>query len=224
MLVCALLLISPFILNYLLSRNVLWNYTVVGEGKDWLPYFGSIVSSIAAFYILYQTLTQNRNLALLSHKHEELKLLKRDIARIISSIDLTQIIENSLYVDSFNCSQEILRLNALAQYYTKESNAVLLVYGNSDNKFAQEFSNAFCTLIDSLVKEDIGEITNILVELRSNIITKDEYKERLLGVSKRITEQRQQYYKDVVYPTAQRYVKNEQKKYNDMSCLISNTN
>ncbi len=59
LLVCALLLISPIILNYLLSRNVLWNYTVVGEGEDWPPYYRSIKSSIAASYILYQTLMQN---------------------------------------------------------------------------------------------------------------------------------------------------------------------
>ena len=215
-LVCALLLISPIILNYLLSRNALWNYTVVGEGKDWLPYYGSIMSSIAAFYILYQTLMQNRNLALLSHKHEELKLLKRDIARIISSIDLTQIIENSLYVDGFNCTQELLRLNALAQYYTKESNAVFLVYGNSNDEYALDFCNAFCTIIDSIVKEDIDEMTRTLVELRSNTITKDEYKQRLLVVAKRITEERQQYYKVFVYPSAQRYLMNEEKKYSNL--------
>ena len=216
LLICTFLLISPIVLNFLLSRNVLWNYNVVGEGKDWLPYYGSIMSSIAAFYILYQTLMQNRNLALLSHKHEELNVLRRDIARIISGIDLTQIIQNILYIDDFNCSQGIIRLNALSLHYTKESNAVLLVYGNSNNKYASDFCNVFCTLIDSLVKDDIGELTNLLVELRSGIITEDEYKQRLLVISKRITEERQQYYRNVVYPAAQNYVEHEEKKYNDM--------
>ena len=93
------------------------------------------------------------------------------------------------------------------------------MYGNSNDEYTLDFCNAFCTIIDSIVKEDIDEMTRTLVELRSNTITKDEYKQRLLVVAKRITEERQQYYKDMVYPAAQSYVNHEEAKYKDMkSC------
>ncbi len=220
LLIFTVLLISPIVVNFLLSRNILWNYDVVGEGKDWIAYYGSLISSFVAFYILYQTLLHNRKITLLSHKHDDLIGLKRDIAERITGIDLPQVIQNILFIDNFDCSQELLRLNNLSHQYTIESNAVLLVYGKSDDKYASEFCNAYCTFIDNLIKKDINEMTKIVIDLRSNSITKEEYKQQMSEIANRITGERQHYFTNVVYPAARNYVKHEEKLY----CQMENNN
>ena len=65
-------------LNFILSRDVLFDYKVVGEGKDWLSFYGSIISSTVAFYALFRTIKSNRNNTQIDRMHQDLKDLRND--------------------------------------------------------------------------------------------------------------------------------------------------
>lgn len=204
---------SPLVVNYLLSHHILWNYKVVGEGKDWIAYYGSLISTIIAFFILYKTLNQNTKLSIITQKHQDLYRLKEDLSKRISNIDITQVIQSILFIEDFNYQQELYRLNALSQFYTKESNATFLLYGFTDNTHSKNFCSAYCTCLDKLVKEDIHDLTILVKKLQNHEISKDDYLNGMIKISNRITNERQQYFRETVCKLAYKYITSEEEQY-----------
>jgi hypothetical protein len=126
---------------------------------------------------------------------------------------MTQILQIILSGNNFNCTQEIYRLNSIAQEYTKESNSTHLKYGFVGDLYADKFRESYCTLIDDLVKVDINELTILLYDLQTRKMSKIEYETRLSTICNRITHERQTYHTDVLYPAAKAYIESEEKKY-----------
>lgn len=75
------------IVNFILSRDVLFDYKVVGEGKDWLSFYGSITSALVAFYTLFRTIESNKKDAQIERMHQDLKDLRNDLSERISAIN-----------------------------------------------------------------------------------------------------------------------------------------
>jgi len=200
------------IVNFILSRDVLFDYKVVGEGKDWLSFYGSITSALVAFYALFRTIESNKKDAQIERMHQDLKDLRNDLSERISAINTSQILQVILEGNDFNITKELFRLDALAQDYTKLSNSTYFKYGIIDDDNAKAFYTAYCTLIDDLVKEDIKELTILLNRFKQEKILKTDYEEALLSISTRVTKNRQDFFDKHVYPAAKQYYLSESLK------------
>lgn len=58
------ILFVPFVINYLVTRNRLWEYSIAGEPKDWMNFWVSYISSLASLamvFITWLTLKQMRS-------------------------------------------------------------------------------------------------------------------------------------------------------------------
>lgn len=54
-LIVILVLFLPLVINYLVTRNKLWDYLIAGEPKDWMFFWISYLSSLASFAMVYLT-------------------------------------------------------------------------------------------------------------------------------------------------------------------------
>lgn len=58
------ILFVPLVINYLVTRNRLWEYSIAGEPKDWMNFWVSYISSLASLamvFITWLTLKQMRS-------------------------------------------------------------------------------------------------------------------------------------------------------------------
>lgn len=205
-------------LNFLLSRNAPCDYRIVGEDKDWLPFYGSLISALVAFFALQKTIKNDRHIADLDRKHQDLVELRNDLAERIASINISQILRVILSRNDFNITSELYRLDAISQDYMKLSNLTYLKYGIIDDENASEFCMAYCTLIDD-VENDIDELIILPTNLRDRKIFKDSYENEMSKIAERITKERQKYYKEIVFPAAKKYLQIEKDKYNSQKHL-----
>ena len=206
------IIVVVIMLNFILSRDVLFDYKVVGEGKDWLSFYGSIISSTVAFYALFRTIKSNRNNTQIDRMHQDLKDLRNDLSERIAAINISRILQVVLAGNDFNITSELYRLDALAQDYIKLSNSTYFKYGIIDNDNAKAFYTTYCSLIDDLVRIDINGLTILLTKMKDERITINDYNEELLKITKRITKERQKFFDDRVYSAAIQYYKCESSK------------
>lgn len=214
-LIIGLIVLSIIVLslNFILSRDVIGDYRVVGEGKDWLSFYGSLISSLVAFYALYRTIKNERNIANIDRRHQDLKDLRNDLSNRIAAINISQILQVVLAGNDFNKTSELYRLDALAQDYTKLSNSTFFKYEIADDDYAKAFYTAYCSFIDDLVKKDINDLTILLKEFVDEKVSQQEYNTRLLKISNRIITERQLFFTNEVCPAAKRYYKSESDKF-----------
>lgn len=81
------LLIAP-LLNFILSRTLIWDYRLVDEnGAIWVGFYGEMIGAsitgLISFYILMKEIQSNDSNLMATLKSQELTELKQDLAHYV---------------------------------------------------------------------------------------------------------------------------------------------
>lgn len=135
--ICALFILFPFLIGALTACNKFVPWNIAGEPKDWLSFWGSYISGIASFVVIFISIGQHRDLKKLQIdilRKDAVKELLNDIRNVnrvsesnyvLDRVDNTpELLTSSYYVDIMNYIRD-------EQYwfYTKYFTEI-----NSDNK------------------------------------------------------------------------------------------
>lgn len=182
--------LTPIFVNFILSREIIFNYKVVGSGEAWVNFYGSFLgsglSTIIAYYILLKTIDSEKNINIKKQKIKEFENLRNDLSERISKIELTDVFRVFLYREQFDAKEELDRLMSLLYIYKAMANSALLRYGLSENdeesiKFYKEYSSLLkdiCVAINKMmgiiakyqIKKDPESLASELLTMKSVMI------------------------------------------------------
>lgn len=124
---------TPIIVNYILTREIVCYYDVAGCGVDWINFYGSFLGSaltaFIAYYVLVKTIQNENRENLIKRKRQEYDWLRNDLSERISQIEVTDVFRVFLYDGAFDIKQELDRLMSLLYDYKTKSNSSMLKYG-----------------------------------------------------------------------------------------------
>ena len=220
-----LIIVSPIIVNLVITRNPLFDYRIAGESKDWIGFYGtflgSVLASIVAYVVMIYTIKNNEEQTKktlqqseLEHlriiKHEELIALRNDLSNRIANINYPSIIRACQYPFDFNPDDELNRLDNLYYLYQQLSNSSLLAYGTEKDFEYRDFNYAYNTFLSQLCKY-INELTIIIWDYKKTK-DKESFVIKLNTLSKTVTEYSDKQY-EIVFNQAERLYRCKRQEY-----------
>ena len=110
----AIAIVVPMVINYILTREKVFNYDVAGHGVDWIAFYGSFLgsalSSLVAYYILLKTIENTNKESYKKQKQDEYDKLCDDLSKRIAQIEVMEVYRVLYYPLSFNIKNELDRL------------------------------------------------------------------------------------------------------------------
>ena len=123
-----LFLVVPFSLNMFIGLDAPNNIKIVGEGKDWVAFFGSYIGSIFAvagsLLICYITISHTSFRLTLDLRHREIMETQRELANRFEQFEpdeilpCSQVFQGLKNLNEKEESPEIKVMNALYEIYT----------------------------------------------------------------------------------------------------------
>lgn len=167
---CLFIAITPIVINYILTRDVVCNYNVAGSGKDWISFYGSFLGSVLstciAYYVLLKTIEHEKRENMKRQKRQDLEWLREDLSNRISNLEITDVFRVFLYLPDIDIQKEIERLTNLLYDYKAKSNSSMLKYGlNDKDERCKEFFDVYNALICDVCCE-INELRSILISFQ----------------------------------------------------------
>lgn len=144
--IIVLVLINPFIINWLILRPSLFEH--IGTGVDWLSfwggYLGAIISAAVAFYILAIQYKQNKNeneknrtlqinVIIHQQEREQLHSITKISSELISSVNPIEIMHLARQIGIINSNVIIERLQDIISKIQNHNNELLL-YIDTDKR------------------------------------------------------------------------------------------
>lgn len=150
-----LIIITPIVTNFILTREIICNYNVAGSGEDWINFYGAFLGSTlsagVAYYILLKTIENGNKENLKKEKRIELDWLRDDLSERISKLEVTDAFRVFLYNGDIDARIEIERLTNLLYEYKVKANSSMLKYGVQDgDEKCKEFFEEYNSLIIDL--------------------------------------------------------------------------
>lgn len=137
--------------NWILSRERLWNYTVLGtdtkDGVEWLGFYGALIGAAISGFISYlllkkQVKISEKNLKIQLYQNEY-QTLVNDISSLVGEYQLWQITKCSEYSSNIDITEEIKYISNLIKSMCKFSNVAHLKFSDNIDESLQEFGKAY---------------------------------------------------------------------------------
>lgn len=209
-----LLIIIPICVNYILSREKVCNYDVVGNGVDWISFYGSYLGSVLtasiAFYVLQKTIETEKWIDRKNQKIRQYELLRDDLSDRISRIELTDVFRVIMYRKNFDAKEEMDRLISLLYNYKAMSNSSMLRYGLDEDDRCVDFFEEYNSLIADICIA-INSMMRVLanyIETNDKVILESELS-IMNGVMKELNKR-----PEIVFKRAQVYCLSKKKELN----------
>ncbi len=147
----------PIFLNWLLIKNTPQSFKVVGEGKDWLTFYGSYIGGIIAasisFIILLITIIHNKKNSEINRQEENLRRLEDDLKNRVAQLDFSKITNVMLVLNDYDrFKEEILKLDTFYQELMYSSNSFKLIYGDEIDGKITNFKSSYTLCISDLLQ------------------------------------------------------------------------
>lgn len=146
--------VTPIIVNYILTREIVFNYDVAGTGVDWICFYGSFLgsglSAFVAYYILLKTVENTNKENIKNQKKEEYDKLCDDLSARLAKIEVMEVYRVLYYPAGFNIKAEMDRLTDLLFAYKEMSNSSALRYGLESDDDSLDFYNEYNKLIGEI--------------------------------------------------------------------------
>lgn len=214
----AFFLIVPFLLNLFIGFPSPKNIDVVGEGKDWVAFFGSYIGSslavIGSLLICQLTIKETRNQQsqdfFYSDIQNEIKLLSGLIERftpaeILNFLDLTQP-----PTKEDDREKEVWRLQLLLSEYSR---LMYLAKLNYDYSYSSELCKNFFLSYQKMLGNTILLISN-LINLYKTEREKETWSSEMKSFKDKVMHI-EQYEKPDVVNNAQKYIKELKTEFNN---------
>ena len=145
------------------------NIEIIGEGRDWLSFYGSyiggVITATISFIILYQTIAYNRNEAEINRQEEKLRRLQDDLGDIVGELNFSKIGNVALVInDHERCKEENLKLDTFHQELTLHFNSFNLLYENETDSVVVDFMRLYKICVTKLFDE-ITAMTRLISRL-----------------------------------------------------------
>lgn len=159
------IIVTPVVVNYILTREIVCNYDVAGRGVDWINFYGSFLGSaltaFIAYYVLVKTIQNGNRENIIRQKRQELDWLRDDLSERISKLEVTDAFRVLLYKGNVDVNEELERLTNLLYEYKVKTNSSMLKYGlQSEDEKCKEFFDEYNSLI-----ADVCEAINTMMKI-----------------------------------------------------------
>lgn len=103
--ICVLFILFPFLIGALTACNKFVPWDIAGEPKDWLSFWGSYISGIASFIVIFISIRQHKDL-----KKLQIDILRKDaVKELLNDIrNVNRVSESNYVLDRVDNIQELL--------------------------------------------------------------------------------------------------------------------
>lgn len=176
-------LLIPMSINWILGLTTPFSINVTGEGKDWVPfygsYYGSIITASISFIILNRTISHNKKEAEIVRKKQDLESLENLLAEHITLINFYKIGAVTLVLNDDSLTKaEILKLESFNFELIRKSNSLHLIFEGKPEQYAINYIANFDKCIDRMTK-DINNMTHLISELPKRESLSDDLDKRI---------------------------------------------
>ena len=134
-LILVVILLIPLCINSLILRPAIFNF--IGEGTDWLLFWGSYLGGVFAAVIGFVTLyysAKRQNIEMqISHKENSLRILQAKLSECVSIFNYSRMLSISLYIDQPEKYDQIL--DELLKYQEQDIDKAMLRKLNKNLSF-----------------------------------------------------------------------------------------
>jgi len=154
----------PIGVNSILATTNPLDNLIVGEGKDWISFYGSysggIITGLISFIILYKTINATRQEAKINRKRQDLESLSRMLEDIASLLVFGRIGNVALFHKNIElCQNEMINLDKIRDEVQRKRNAIHLFYDREKKSHIREYILA----LDLAGNKMIGEISEMII-------------------------------------------------------------
>lgn len=174
LIIVIVILAIPPLINFLILRPSIFNF--IGDGKDWLLFWGSYLGGAFAALVGFATLyysAKRQNIEMrISRKESSLRTLQAKLSECVSIFNYSRILSISLYIDQPEKYDQIL--NELLKYQDEiiaSSNAWGVMYADkNDINYKQSFQEKYEHCIHLFIKTitDMLKLITALKDINTN--------------------------------------------------------
>lgn len=181
------ILAIPLLINFLILRPAIFEF--IGDGKDWLLFWGSYLggafAALVGFVTLYYSAKRQHIEMQISRKESSLRILQAKLSECISIFNYSRMLTISLYVEQPEKYDQIL--DELLKYQDEiiaSSNAWGVMYADkNDINYKQAFQDKYEYCIRLFI-ETITKMQKLITDLKEVNANK-----QLIQVNRMSTEQ-----------------------------------
>jgi len=216
-----IILVVPFILNFIIIQNVPNGFSVIGDTTDWLQfngsYIGGTITALISFFILYRTLRYYKTDAEIKRQEKVLADLKNDLKNRFAELNFIKI-GNIIYVlDKPNCHKdEIYKLEILQQEIVHSYNTFKFLYDSDTNEKIVAFKEHYYRCIEKMQNCILDVKKIIFCELPYFDTDKKNDTLKKLEQFQNTHMDYQRLYTQLVYTSGQDWIKAEKDKLSQM--------
>lgn len=165
--------LAPIGINGLLTKEKIAEYSIAGESKDWLSFYGSYLGGIftayISFIILSFTIRNNKVESKREVARQHLIELRTDLSRRVSALNFSRIgIVSLVMSNDFSRQEENLKLDNFHQELTRDINSFNLIYGTAKEPYIIEFKNSYNACILAMF-DDITDMTKLIAQIPNKV-------------------------------------------------------
>ena len=213
-LILLVILLIPLCINSLILRPAIFNF--IGEGTDWLLFWGSYLGGVFAAVIGFVTLyysAKRQNIEMqISHKENSLRILQAKLSECVSIFNYSRMLSISLYIDQPEKYDQIL--DELLKYQDEiiaSSNAWGVMYANKTNtNYKQAFQDKYEHCIRLFIST-ITEVQQLIIDLKTT--TEKRKINEIINKITQINKDHEKVINDELKPLfqlAQKWIENEE--------------
>lgn len=213
-LILVVILLIPLCINSLILCPAIFDF--IGEGTDWLLFWGSYLGGAFAALVGFATLyysAKRQNIEMqISRKESSLRILQAKLSECVSIFNYSRMLTISLYIDQPEKYDQIL--DELLKYQDEiiaKSNAWGIMYANKTNKpYIQDFQDKY----EHCIRLFISAITEI--QLLINDLKTTTEKRKINEIINKITQINKDHTKVMndelkpLFQLAQKWIENEE--------------
>ncbi len=214
LIIVIVILAIPLLINFLILRPSIFDF--IGEGTDWLLFWGSYLGGAFAALVGFATLyysAKRQNIEMqISRKESSLRILQSKLSESVSIFNYSRMLTISLYIDQPEKYDQIL--DELLKYQDEiiaKSNAWGIMYANKTNKpYKQDFQDKYEHCIRLFISA-ITEIQLLINDLKTTTEKRkiNEIINKIIQINKDHTKVMNDELKPL-FQLAQKWIENEE--------------
>lgn len=172
--IIAVALLLPVILNFVVGLERPNNISVVGYPETWIGFYGSyiggVLTALIGFLTLWQTSKNNDKKLRIAYQKSIVENLERTLAQCVSLFNFPKIVAVALYISKGKTTEPniIYRiqqdLNEYCCQITETANAWYTVYNGREEQEIKDFQRSYKQCVDYFL-DKINEMTKIIKSL-----------------------------------------------------------
>ena len=213
-LILVVILLIPLCINSLILCPAIFDF--IGEGTDWLLFWGSYLGGAFAALVGFATLhysAKRQNIEMqISRKESSLRILQAKLSECVSIFNYSRMLTISLYIDQPEKYDQIL--DELLKYQDEiiaSSNAWGVMYANKTNtNYKQAFQDKYEHCIRLFIST-ITEVQQLIIDLKTT--TEKRKINEIINKITQINKDHEKVINDELKPLfqlAQKWIENEE--------------